>query len=79
MLLDVIIRDMSCQLQNIFHSIFFMNKLIIHFLGFKKGDFIQLDFVFVRIPSKPVEKGNMCIKMCIVVTLQGYRKPPDIS
>ena len=57
-----------------------MNKLIIHFIGFRKGDFIQLVFfVFVRIPSKPVEKGNMCIKMCIVVTLQGYRKSADIS
>ena len=54
-----------------------MNKLIIYFLDFRKGDFIL--FVFVRSPSKPVEKGNMCIKMCIVVALQGYRKPADIS
>ena len=59
-----------------------MNKLLIYFLGFRKGDFIQLVFVFfvfVRIPSKHVEKANMCIKMCIVANLQGYRKPADIS
>ena len=31
--------------------------------------FVPWPQLLIRIPSKPVEKGNMCIKMYIVVTL----------